>query len=92
MNINTPDMSGGEVELCAICTPERDHNGVYCRSCANRLANEYSDRIAQLEGCDCVPCLVSSKSCRKCGRRAMITQEHFLQIVKQSGASDAAVS
>lgn len=23
-------------ELCALCTPERDHNGVLCRACANR--------------------------------------------------------
>lgn len=32
--------------------------------------------------CDCVPAVVSSKSCRKCGRRGVITQEHFMKIVK----------
>jgi hypothetical protein len=32
--------------------------------------------------CDCVPASVSSKSCRKCGRRATITHEHFMEILK----------
>jgi hypothetical protein len=27
--------------------------------------------------CDCVPNMFSSKSCRKCGRRAVMTAEHF---------------
>lgn len=27
--------------------------------------------------CDCVPMMVSSKACRKCGRRGVITAEKF---------------
>lgn len=30
--------------------------------------------------CDCVPVFISSKSCRKCGRKATITADHFNEI------------
>lgn len=47
------------------------------------LARNDREAIVRLIKCDCVPALVSSKSCRKCGRRAVITQEHFMDIVRE---------
>lgn len=38
-------------------------------------------RLEAVERCDCVPAAISSKSCRKCGRRATITHEHFMRIL-----------
>jgi hypothetical protein len=32
--------------------------------------------------CDCVPCLISSKSCRKCGRKATIPQDQLMRSIK----------
>lgn len=39
-------------------------------------------RLVEAAECDCVPAFLSSKSCRKCGRRAVISQEKFREIVE----------
>lgn len=40
------------------------------------------DWAVKMEECDCVPCIVSSSVCHKCGRKATIPQERLLEIVR----------
>lgn len=42
-----------------------------------------------LRNCDCVKTVITSKSCRKCGRKATITQESFVEMVKTFNKSEA---
>lgn len=49
---------------------------------SDREIEAQAKRIALLEDCDCVPAIVSSFGCRKCGRRNVITQERFMEIVR----------
>ena len=38
-----------DAELCVRCTPERDHNGVLCRSCANRELADTREALVRIE-------------------------------------------
>ena len=42
-----------------------------------------ADALQKQADCDCVPCIISSKACRKCGRIATIPQEQMVRSVKE---------
>lgn len=42
---------------------------------------EALDFIVNMASCDCVPVMISSKACHKCGKRGIITQERMMQMV-----------
>lgn len=51
---------------------------------------EAEARAEVLEDCDCVYAPVSSSGCWKCGRRGVITHEHWLEIIEKANAHAAA--
>lgn len=101
-------------KLCAVCTPERDHNGVLCREHAmlkvlqdngwsgsipadqaiQHLANlqDELDIARRQADCDCVPAIITSKACRKCGRKSTIPQEQLLRTIGRGVNAMAALT
>ena len=55
-------------------------------------AEAAEEREQKLRECDCVHVIVSSKSCPKCGRRNVITQEQWLAVAKDVAQQDAEIA
>ncbi len=83
-------------EFVNLCTPREiavlERQAADAQAEAERNYLDYGVRIQAatsradaLEACDCVPCVVSSRVCQKCGRRAVLTAEQFLDIRHKAG-------
>jgi hypothetical protein len=57
---------------------------------ARQERDEANEHLTTALECDCVYAPVSSFSCQKCGRRGVITREHWLRIVKDANEAIAA--
>lgn len=57
-----------------------------------RLVLDLAAENETLRKCDCIPGVVTSKSCHKCGRRGTISHTTFTDILKRLNAAEAALA
>lgn len=83
---NPMSLTKYECNACARSRPLAD-DATWLLSELSRLRAELATAEQQIETlveCDCVSAPISSKGCRKCGRRGVVSHDFWLRIVKDS--------